>query len=203
MIEPGTGVDLASDPIALLAARGQDDYIGEPVSQLEHALQAAALASQLGGPDSLVVAALFHDIGHLWLEDAGAFLPGLGVVDHEEVGARFLERAGFPRVVSELVRGHVEAKRYLVATKPAYAATLSEASQKTLEVQGGPFDRHGVQRFETDPLFRDKLRLRSIDERAKVPGLEVPGLAHYAPLIARVRQQPGDRVQETACPTPR
>lgn len=200
--------DPALDPVSLLAVRGQDDYIGEPISQLAHALQAAALAAEVNGSDDLIAAALFHDIGHLWVEDAGDFVPGLGVVDHEEVGARYLARAGYPEAVCALVRGHVEAKRYLVATKPAYAASLSEASRATLALQGGPLDADEVRRFERDPLCRQKLRLRGIDERAKTPGLRVPSLESYHALLRRlIRSQLADgglrEWERPAVPPPR
>lgn len=178
------------DPVEVLRTYGQDDYIGEPVSQLEHALQCAALAVEAGASDELVVAALFHDIGHLCAGAEADVMPGLGVLRHEYVGADYLESAGYPETVCELVRGHVEAKRFLVATKPDYARRLSLASQGTLALQGGPLAADELERFVADPLKHDKLRLRMFDERAKVQGAPVPDLERYAGLLARVRNQP-------------
>ena len=182
-------MDAPFDPVELLQESGEDDYIGEPVSQLEHALQCAALAVDAGASDALVAAALFHDIGHLCAGDDDEVMPGLGVVRHEHLGAEFLARAGYPDAVCELVRGHVEAKRYLVATKPGYAERLSTASQGTLALQGGALTAEEVERFAADPLGRDKLRLRVFDERAKETDARVPGLDHYTELLARVRSE--------------
>ncbi len=94
-----------------------------------------------------------------------------------------------PERVAALVEGHVEAKRYLVATSTEYHARLSEASRGTLELQGGPMSGEEEARFETDPLFRAKLRLRTFDERAKVPGLVCAGLEYYRPMIERALRE--------------
>ena len=172
------------DPLlALYEAAADADYVGERVSQLEHALQAAALAAEAGAPPVEVAAALLHDVGHLCAPPDAARMGGLGVVAHEEVGADFLARLGFPPSVTELVRGHVRAKRYLVATRPDYAERLSAASRHTLVHQGGPLPPEGVRRFEVAPERDAWLRLRSWDEQAKVPGRIVPGLEGYRRLL--------------------
>lgn len=189
-----------SDPVAVLRLHGEDDYIGEPITQLAHALQCAALAERAGGSDALVAAALFHDIGHLCAPQDAPVMPGLGVVEHEHVGAALLARAGYPAEVCELVRGHVEAKRFLVATKPDYARNLSPASVQTLALQGGPMLEAEVAAFRVDPLYRDKLRLRTFDERAKEPDWQVPGLTHYQPLLGRLRRCEAQRRQRDGAP---
>jgi putative nucleotidyltransferase with HDIG domain len=167
----------------LEASRGAG-YFGEEVSVLEHALQAAHFARALGGDDELVVAALLHDIGHLCDEGAPK-MADLGVERHEAVGARFLLGLGFrPRIV-ELVRGHVEAKRYLVLRRGL--SGLSQASQRTLALQGGAMTEDEARRFEADPLFHDKIRLRKLDDLAKRTDLEVAPLESYRELVAKVR----------------
>jgi phosphonate degradation associated HDIG domain protein len=167
---------------ALLETSADAPYIGEPVSQLEHALQCAALARQSGARDALVVAALLHDIGHLCAPDAPR-MAGLGVLEHEHVGGKYLRARGFADEVCRLIGGHVAAKRYLVRTRAAYAANLSEASRGTLAYQGGPMRDDEVAAFESDALHRDMLRLRAWDEQAKQPGLQVPTLDTYKDAV--------------------
>lgn len=154
-------------------------YFGERVTQLEHALECAWLAKQAGADREMVAACLLHDVGHL----IGAAVDPVGVPDHDDVGAQYLRERGFPERVCALVGSHVDAKRYLTAVNPAYAARLSEASVQTLALQGGPMTEQEAARFAADPLLADKLRLRSWDEQAKVPGLEVPGLEAYRGLL--------------------
>jgi putative nucleotidyltransferase with HDIG domain len=173
--------------LAVLAASATSDYIGEEVNQLEHALQAAHFARQAGASDAQVLAALMHDIGHL-LDPEAPNMAGLGVIEHERVGADYLRAQGFSESVARLVEGHVQAKRYLTFAKPAYAARLSEASRGTLAWQGGPMDAKEAAAFEADPLFRPTLAMRTWDERAKVVGLEVMELEGYrAGLVAHLQ----------------
>ncbi len=167
----------------LLARAGDAGYIGESVSQLAHALQAGALARRAGAPPAEIAAALLHDVGHLCVPDDAPRMADLGVAGHEDAGADYLGGLGFGAEVTELVRAHVAAKRYLVATRPDYAARLSEASRGTLDHQGGPMDAAECAVFEADPLRSAKLRLRQWDETAKVAGLEVPALESYRPLL--------------------
>jgi len=190
-----TGATRASDPridglLRLLADSARSDYIGEGVSQLEHALQAAALARAAGAADAEVIAALLHDVGHLCAPDDAPTMDGLGVVRHEDVGAEHLCAIGFGPDVTELVRGHVAAKRYLVRTDPAHAARLSPASRETLRHQGGPMTEAEARRFEASPLYRAMLRIRAWDERAKHPGLVVDGLEAYVPLLLAHLRRP-------------
>ena len=177
---------MSSDPtdrfLNLMATGGAQTYHGEPVSQLEHALQAAALAVQARADDALVVAALLHDVGHLTHahgEDAAE--NGLDTV-HEALGADFLTTFFGPEVV-EPVRLHVAAKRFLCAVDPAYLTALSQASQLSLQLQGGPMSPQEVDEFRANPQFQDAVLLRQWDDEAKVAGLEVPGLEAYRDRI--------------------
>ena len=169
--------------LTLLKSAERSGYIGEPVSQLEHALQAAHFAREAGAPDSAILAALLHDIGHLCAPEDADEMSGLGVLDHEGIGARWLAQLGFSDDVCELVRGHVQAKRYLTHRNPEYLRRLSDASRGTLEFQGGPMTETEATAFERDPRFKLKLAVRTWDERAKVVGLLVPGLETYAPAL--------------------
>jgi 2-amino-1-hydroxyethylphosphonate dioxygenase (glycine-forming) len=147
---------------------GAADYIGEPVSQLEHMSQAAQLAMMEGYNDEIVLAAFFHDIGHICVmnHEAGS-MDGYGVKSHEKIGADFLRQKGFPESVARLVESHVQAKRYLTFKDPEYYNMLSEASRKTLGFQGGVMSEHEAIAFENDPLFEVSIRMRKWDELAK------------------------------------
>jgi [1-hydroxy-2-(trimethylamino)ethyl]phosphonate dioxygenase len=162
--------------------RGGDAYFGEPVSQLEHALQAAWHAEQDRAPGWLVVAALLHDIGHL-LHHLPEQVADLGIdARHEDLGHVWLARYFGPEVTVP-VRLHVDAKRYLCATDPSYLAQLSPASVQSLALQGGPFTDAEAHQFEQRPFAREAVRLRRWDDLAKVPGLAVPALEHYRGVI--------------------
>jgi len=164
----------------LFTQSGHDAYFGEPVTQLEHALQCACLAEQTGADNETVVAAFLHDIGHLLPpERAGDYMDGYGTVDHEKLGADFLREQGFSEKVAQLIEHHVNAKRYLVFKHPDYFARLSEASVKTLAFQGGPMKPGEALAFETNPYFRGILQLRAWDEQAKIPGQPTPDMVHY------------------------
>jgi gamma-butyrobetaine dioxygenase len=86
--------------------------------------------------------------------------------------------------VTEPVRLHVAAKRYLCATKGGYFERLSPGSVRSLELQGGPMREAECEAFRAGPYYRDAVRLRAWDEAAKVPGVLTPGLAHYRPRLA-------------------
>ena len=144
---------------------GDSDYIGEPVSQIEHMSQAAELAMAEGFDDEVVLAAFFHDIGHICAESAET-MGGFGVVSHERLGADYLRRAGFSERMARLVEYHVQAKRYLTLKEPGYYDRLSEASRGTLEYQGGVMTAEEAEAFEQDPLCAVSLRMRQWDELA-------------------------------------
>ena len=191
---------MTSDPAAtadrvlnLFKTDGQTEYHGEQVSQLEHALQAAHLAGEDGGDEREIIAALLHDIGHIWPVE-GRQVTGVGVVEHDEVGAQALRELGFSDDVADIVSGHVAAKRYLVATDEDYAAKLSEVSVESLRLQGGPMSDEEARDFQRSPNWKSKVRVRAWDDLAKTPGAEVPGLESYRELITAhlSRQRGGD-----------
>jgi len=168
--------------VEIFEAQGGAAYFGEPVSQLEHALQAAYHAESDHAPDWLVVAALVHDIGHL-LHELPEHVADLGIdARHEDIGHAWLAQYFGPEVTAP-VRMHVEAKRYLCAADPEYLALLSPASVQSLQLQGGPFTEAEARAFEHQPFAREAVRLRRWDDLAKVPGMQVPGLEHYRAMI--------------------
>lgn len=170
--------------MALLVENGAHRYGGEPVSQLEHALQCAQQAEAEDARDELVIAALLHDLGHL-LHTPGDKAAQLDVDDKHEVRALHLLRCAFGDAVLEPIRLHVDAKRYLCRADPAYHDALSPASKLSLRLQGGVFTESEAQRFITQPYGCDAARLRTWDDRAKTPGAVTPPLAHYAQRMAR------------------
>jgi predicted HD phosphohydrolase len=175
--------DRAKTALDGLSAGCERGYIGEPVSQLEHALQCAALARGAKAASEEVLAALFHDIGHLIAPPGTREMDGLGIMLHEQLGAKWLSDLGFKPSVCTLVASHVDAKRYLARRKAGYYDALSDASRGTLAFQGGPMSEEEARVFEADPKFAAKVRLRMWDEAAKLPDHEVPGLSFYEPLI--------------------
>jgi phosphonate degradation associated HDIG domain protein len=167
--------------LSLFAERGRAAYLGEAVTQTEHALQCAHLAAQAGADEPLIAAALLHDIGHLLHGQEGRAERGIDE-RHENGGASWLHHY-FGAAVVDPVRLHVAAKRYLCARSSDYHAGLSAASQRSLRLQGGPFTPAEALRFEQEPWFREAIALRRWDDAAKVPGLAVPGLEHYRALL--------------------
>jgi phosphonate degradation associated HDIG domain protein len=155
--------------IFLLYARyGLQEYIGEPVSQLEHMSQAAQLAMDEGQDDEVVLAAFLHDIGHLCVSRTQENnMAGFGTKDHQKIGADYLRDLGFPEKIAALVEGHVEAKRYLCFINPEYLTKLSEASQETLKLQGGIMTSTEAQVFEQNPLRPLMVKMRLWDDAAK------------------------------------
>lgn len=162
----------------LFDERGGGEYHGEAVTQLEHALQSAALAEQDGQPPEIIAAALLHDIGHL-LHGHGEDYLEHGLNDkHEELGSRFLSRAFGPAVIEPILL-HVPAKRYLCAVRSGYFHTLSPASVRSLGLQGGPMNASEVKEFESHPHFGAAAKVREYDDRAKVVDLATPPFAHF------------------------
>ncbi len=172
----------ANRVLDFLNGAGEMEYHGEQVSQLEHALQAAHLASEDGGSDEEIIAALLHDIGHIWPVD-GRQVTSDGVVGHDAIGVEALRELGFSDAVADIVGGHVAAKRYLVAAGQDYAAQLSEVSVESLRRQGGPMSAEEAEAFSQSPRFHEKVRVRLWDDRAKTPGARVPDLSSYRELL--------------------
>jgi len=169
---------------ALFRRRGGEQYSGEPVTQLEHALQSATLAEADGADDELVTAALLHDLGHL-LHELGETPTLRGVDDvHQYIALPFLRRL-FPERVLNAVKLHVDAKRYLCATRPDYHDALSADSRRSLLLQGGIFDAAQAATFAALPNAQDAVRLRLWDDQAKAENAETPPLAHF---LARARR---------------
>ncbi len=169
---------IVDEIMTLFAERGAAAYHGEAISQTDHALQAAALAIQAGAADHLIVAALLHDVGHL-LDGQEEDLAARGLDGgHEEAGCAWLA-IHFGPGVTEPIRLHVAAKRYLCAVNPSYVTGLSLASRQSLVLQGGPMTAQEIANFQSNPAHQDAVQLRHWDDTAKVPGLKVPGLDHY------------------------
>lgn len=164
--------------------RGQSFY-DEVVTQLEHALQCAALAQQNDASATLITSALLHDIGHIILDEHNADKAFLDTdLTHEEVGAQYMEPF-FPEAVTTPIRLHVPAKRYLCTTDASYHDGLSEASKRSFIVQGGSMSDAERNAFEQIPHFRDALTLRRWDDLAKVKGLETAELETYRDIVQR------------------
>jgi phosphonate degradation associated HDIG domain protein len=173
---------------------GDADYIGEPVSQIEHMSQAAELAIQEGFDGEVVLAAFFHDIGHICvMQSEATSMGGYGVMSHEKIGANYLREKGFPERVAQLVENHVKAKRYLTFKYPDYFNSLSEASKKTLEYQGGVMREDEAIAFEKDPLFETSIRMRKWDELAKEVDVAVIDLNEMKTLAHKVLDKVSDR----------
>ena len=178
-------MNIADRIVELFETRGDSEYGGEAVTQLEHALQCALLAEQAGANDALVVAALLHDIGHL-LHDLPDDAPDTGIDDrHEASGYQFL-RDHFDDAVAAPVRLHVDAKRYLCTVEPDYLGTLSEPSVVSFKLQGGRMSEEELAAFRESPHWEAALEVRRWDDAAKVVGAQTPDVAHYLPRIQAV-----------------
>jgi predicted HD phosphohydrolase len=179
----------ASNIVAFLAdifhRRGADSYLGEDVTMSQHMLQGAQLAEAANAVDELVAAALLHDIGHYTNEFPPDALANNINNHHDSAGAAVLEPF-FPALVTDCVRHHVAAKRYLCATDPTYFDQLSAASVHTLRLQGGPMGDDEVSIFARNAHLEDIIQVRKWDEAGKTQGRQTPGFDHYAPLLQRV-----------------
>jgi phosphonate degradation associated HDIG domain protein len=177
------GGDLVIEEISAIFSKFGTMRYGEDVDQLQHALQAAALARADDAPDSLVAAALLHDLGQ-FVDDAGNAAEQRGIdARHEETGAALLARGGFGPAVTEPVRLHVDAKRYLCIAEPGYAESLSAASRLSLRLQGGPMTPAEAEAFAGHRWFAEAIRLRRYDDGGKRRDWAVPGLDTYWPLL--------------------
>jgi len=177
-----TIVDFIGD---IFARRGAESYLGERVTMSQHMLQAALLAEQAGAAEPVIVSALLHDIGHYTNEfPEDALAQGTDNL-HEEAGARVLAPF-FPTSVTDPIRHHVAAKRYLCATDPDYFGKLSEASVHTLNLQGGPMSDLEATAFAQEPNLDAIVQVRIWDDQGKDPAITTPGFDHYAPMIQRV-----------------
>ncbi len=180
----GTAEQKIDTLFSYMADRGQSFY-DEAVTQLEHALQCAALAQQIDASPTLITGALLHDIGHIVLDEHNAREAFLNTdLTHEEVGAQYMEPF-FPKAVTTPIRLHVPAKRYLCTTDPSYYNGLSQASKRSLRLQGGTMSDAEREAFEQIPHFEDALALRRWDDLAKVKGLDTPRLEAYRDVVQK------------------
>lgn len=176
------------DIFELLEERGQASYFGEPVSQLEHALQCAQLAVSERASQELIAAALLHDLGHL-LHEQGEHVADCAInTEHENLAESWLAKS-FPASVTQPIALHVAAKRYLCASDPGYLAGLSKASLQSLELQGGAMTAQQAAQFEQMPFAPDAVRLRRWDDLAKKQGAHAAPLSAYRELLEQVLQR--------------
>ena len=176
--------ELLAEITEIFAIRADGHYGLSAITQKQHALQAAWLAECHGQPSAMIAAALMHDIGHM-VHDLGQDPAAEGVDDeHERLGHAWLAQHFGPDV-TEPVRLHVAAKRFLCATEPDYYAKLSADSVRSLALQGGPMSAAEVAEFRAVPQRRDAVQLRRYDEQAKVKGLTTPPVEHFLPHVRR------------------
>ena len=173
-----------ADIRALFDGKGHREYSGEPVSQLEHALQTALLAEEAGAGGELITACLLHDFGHL-SNDQGETPTLRGVDDRHQYHGVSVLKGMFADAVLVPIRLHVDAKRYLCATDKSYWASLSEDSRRSLELQGGIYRAEDAAKFIAQPYAQDAVRLRRWDDLAKVAGVKTPDLKHYLEIAAQ------------------
>lgn len=185
-----TRPELTKDTVVAFIAdiferRGGEEYLGEPVTMAQHMLQGATIAEQNGMDEDIIVGALLHDIGH-FTSEFGTYHPD-DTEDrhHEDAGADVLAPF-FPSVITDCVKYHVAAKRYLCATKPEYFARLSPASVHTLELQGGPMSDDEVKAFQSNPNLEKIIQVRYLDEAGKRADMQTPDFAHFAPMVQRL-----------------
>jgi gamma-butyrobetaine dioxygenase len=172
----------------LFANEGADEYLGEPVTQAQHMYQSGLLAEEAGAPDALVAAALLHDVGHFHGALSGHDLMAGTDNHHSDAGADWLAQWFGPEV-TEPVRLHVAAKRYLCTIEPDYFDQLSQASRYTLSVQGGPMSPERAAQFAANPYAADAIAIRRFDDGAKDPQLSAPGIEHFTALLERLVRQ--------------
>ena len=168
----------------LFDQRGHEQYTGEPVTQLQHALQSGFLGEQAGASDELVTAAFLHDLGHM-LHDLGETPSIHGVDDVHQYRVLPFLRGLFPDSVINAIQRHVDAKRYLCATGPEYHDSLSDDSKRSLKLQGGIFSEGEAAAFIAEDGAKDAVQLRLWDDLAKQPDLQTPGLSHYMQIARR------------------
>ena|SRR5258707_9837214 len=181
-----------SDPLRqelldIFTGRATRRYGLSAVNQLQHALQAAAFAEADQCSPATVLATLLHDVGHM-IHGLGKDPAGRGIDDvHEELGAKWLAER-FSPAVSEPVRLHVAAKRYLCAVEPDYFGKLSADSVRSLGLQGGPMSADEIAIFRRHPQHQEAVRLRRYDEAAKDPLATTPDFDHFLRHVPACRR---------------
>ena len=156
-------------------------YIGEKVTISEHMIQTAMLAEQNHSSESLICACLLHDYGHFAIEDPDLLVLKSLNGKHEEVGFNFLKDYFKPEV-TEPIKLHVQAKRYLCRNK-SYYGHLSAPSKASLELQGGIMKDNEVQKFTSLKFYKDAINLRMYDDDGKIPNIKMKKIDVYRDLI--------------------
>jgi len=178
-------LDSPEEILMLLSSRGGGSYFGEPVTVMEHSLQAAFFARKANSTTELVAAALLHDVGHL-LHHQGEDVAEHGLdTRHEELADRLLS-AHLAPAVTDPIRLHVAAKRYLCFADAKYMQALSPSSVLSLSLQGGPMSADEAKAFLAGPFAREATTLRRWDDAAKIPDLAVPQMDSYLPLLKKL-----------------
>jgi len=171
--------------VDILLTKGDAQYGTEAVSQLEHALQCATLAETNNSSPELITASLLHDFGHL-VHNLGEDAAEKGIDDRHEYRALGYLKTIFSDAVTEPIRMHVNAKRYLCAVNTDYWDSLSPASKTSLELQGGIFSPAEAKDFISQTYGEDAVKLRIWDDLAKVKGLATPELEYFVTLINQI-----------------
>lgn len=172
------------DILEILVSRGNEQYGMEAVSQLEHALQCAVLAEKANATPELIIASLLHDFGHL-IHNLGENAAEKGIDDRHEYRALGYLNQIFSLAVTEPIRMHVDAKRYLCAVDNNYWDSLSTASKVSLELQGGIYSPTEAREFINQPYAKDAVKLRIWDDLAKVKDLATPGIEYFIPTLKK------------------
>jgi 2-amino-1-hydroxyethylphosphonate dioxygenase (glycine-forming) len=183
-MEKKEAIKIADEIVTLYKMYGNQDYIGEPVSQIEHMCQCAQLAERENYDYEVILAAFFHDIGHLCEHIMEVdYMEDYGIADHEKIGADFLKSKGFSKKITSLIASHVAAKRYLTSRYPSYYERLSDASKSTLNFQGGLMNEKEAKNFEKEEWFPLYITLRGWDEKAKTEHIPLPDLDRYRVMM--------------------
>ena len=170
---------------SIFEKRGDEEYLGEPVTMGQHMLQGATMAEKSREPDEIIIGTLLHDIGHFTSEFGTFSMEDTEDRYHEDAGAAVLEQF-FPKVITDCCRHHVAAKRYLCATDPEYFQKLSTASIHSLNLQGGPMSEAELKDFEKNPNLKKILKVRLYDDAGKIPDMVTPSFWHFAPLVQKM-----------------
>lgn len=178
---------IVNEVFSLYTEYGEEDYIGEKMTQLDHALQTAYMAQENDYSNEIILGCFLHDIGHLvGLKDCSDKMHNLGIYKHEIIGAEYLEKRNFPAVVCDIVRNHVNAKRYLITTNPEYYKKLSLASQGTLVYQGGKMTEKELKEFNKDPLKDVYIKIREWEDTSKGTSSDTVSLSSIKKLCYKV-----------------
>ena len=170
---------------SIFEKRGDEEYLGEPVTMGQHMLQGATMAEQSRETDEIIIGTLLHDIGHFTSEFGTFSMEDTEDRYHEDAGAAVLEQF-FPKIITDCCRHHVAAKRNLCAKDPEYSQKLSIASIHSLNLQGGPMSEAEIKDFEKNPNLKKILKVRLYDDAGKIPDMVTPSFWHFAPLVQKM-----------------